>query len=1383
MKKFSLALICVFVAALCTVGLMWAFAAEDATVYVSTSGNDSQNGQTAATAVKTLNRAFELLPKGGKIVLTGTSYAIGANYQTPVSEYKYTLTSELKDAKGNQGVVSYSGCLTLNSDFVIENIRFNGSSTPIIVCNGHNVTFGKNIKNDTNSYIVGGANLVAGDDASKGAFTEDYTIEIQSGVWVNFFGGNRRATGSSPTSTISADINIIIDGATFKKTGTVIEENHNNLSGMNTVTGDLSLTVKSGEIYGTIYAVGRLGTSGKVGNNKGNISIKLLGGTFKNQSGTVAGVLDICQENGVKYNGDYHLEISDAATINFSSITTTGLVGEATLDVPASVISKCSGFVRDVYVSASGKDTNGGTSPADAYKTLTKAVSSVSQNGGKIIVCGDVSVTSDVVLAASKKSLKITSVAGDTDYRGSATLTITGSVQIGTDTTFDKINLAGNGALFAGGHELILGADVKCTGELSVSASSASGDSSSGGQAILMGGSYNIASAGSINSKGAKSVSNTIVSIEGAEVKILCVAGSNDISGTSTASIVSGSVSKGVYGIYTTGNASVSGTAAVEISGGWIAKEIRAVSSGVASTSSGTYTLSIFGGDLNSVTTISGAGFANAIGKASDELLSTFEGFSSTVREKVVYVKDLGAGTRDGSSPENAMASLDLAIKALGSENGTIVICGPLTVDDFTEPAHAGKIKICSRYAGVDYRRLEGAALILAKQYTLAGETLFDDLTVSVDGGTRIFFGNGYPISFGEGVECKIDGDAGSSYPYIFGGSNSSSAALKSASVSVAGGTWARIVGGNRYKSAFLTGDITISVSGGNVVGYVAASGHGTITGNIRIEINGGVIRHGVFGIYCDSDNTTKVKGDIDVYLNSGTIKGKVNASRADLYCQYDGNYTVNMNGSNLDGVTDIDGAAAIRGTSNSVKVYGPGVSYSDPVEGTIEMENPICSGADPWVIFHDGFYYMALVRGDSIVVSKAATVAELGEAEGVKVWTPSASSGLAASLWSPELHYFSEKEFGAEYAGWYIYIATIPAGTDESDQSANRRCYAIRAVTDDPQGSYMAPDTKQINHATKVLLSKNDDVWAIGPSIFRINGKIYLSWTGHEKTTNKTRQNLNMAEMKNPWTVDLSTAGVFCWPTESWEKHGATYSGSTIYPEVVEGATAVYGNDGSIYCIYSVSGYWTDHYALAQLKYKGGNPADVNSWVKSDSPIFVQNGIDVFGPGHAAFVSSADGLTNYFIYHGYRASGRVGGRYVHVEEYTVDANGVHLGSGVASTTDKLLVVTRNPLSLSSKVDLFGKSAGITLPNQNKGEDVTPEDTTAPVTDNGTDSVDTDTIIIIAAVSVMVIVIAAALIVVLKPKKSKTAAAKAEAETKAETKTDTEAKAEDEDSK
>ena len=556
-------------------------------------------------------------------------------------------------------------------------------------------------------------------------------------------------------------------------------------------------------------------------------------------------------------------------------------------------------------------------------------------------------------------------------------------------------------------------------------------------------------------------------------------------------------------------------------------------------------------------------------------------------------------------------------------------------------------------------------------------------------------------------------------YPYIFGGSNSKPATINGTSVTVNGGTWNRVIGGNRLSGTFVLGDISVKINGGNIMGYVAGSGFGTVSGNTTIEINGGTVRHGVFGIYCESTDFTTVDGTIDIHLNGGKVVGKVNASRSDLNCSFSGVYTVHINKTNVDGVTDIKGAGEIKGKSESKRKYGEGVNYADAPEGTVTVNNPLCVGADPWVIYHEGFYYMAIVRGSSVYVSKAATVADLGDAEPVAVWTAGEENGLT-SIWSPELHYFSADEFGAEYEGWYLYIACIPYGAKEDDQINTRRCYVLRSVTSDPQGDYMAPDTKKLNQATPMKLYDDDTRWHIGPSIFRIEGITYLTWTGTVKEPTKTYQTLNIAKMTSPYQIDLSTASVFCQPTETWEKHGATYNQEKNSPEVVEGATALYGPDGAVYCIYSVSGYWTPYYSLASLKFKGGDPLDINNWEKSDAPVFVANKIDVFGPGHAAFVQSADGATNYFIYHGYKTSA-MDKRYVHVEEYYFDEEGnLKFGNGVAITGDVPVVVTKNPLPLSARMSAFGKSG--TNKNPSQGEDAPTVDPVVTETTAVTDA-------------------------------------------------------------
>ena len=412
--------------------------------------------------------------------------------------------------------------------------------------------------------------------------------------------------------------------------------------------------------------------------------------------------------------------------------------------------------------------------------------------------------------------------------------------------------------------------------------------------------------------------------------------------------------------------------------------------------------------------------------------------------------------------------------------------------------------------------------------------------------------------------------------------------------------------------------------------------------------------------------------------------------AKNDAKTTFNGAYTCYINTDELDLVSDIRGALNVPGTSTSRIFYSDDIDVSSAPENKATFQNPITTGADPWVIYHNGYYYMAVVRGASITIAKSTTLAGLGRAEPVAVWTATGNSVVDDSIWSPELHYFSAEEFGEEHAGWYLYFACPDA--DHPDDNFYRRSYALRALTDDPQGAWGSPVDKKANTPTRIVIDSDNSSWNIGPSIFRINGKIYMTWTGRIFEYYGTHtQSLNIALMTNPYTIDLSTKAIICEPTESWEKYGATYNPSAEKnsPEVVEGATAVYGDNGEVWCIYSASGYWTDHYALAQLRFKGGDPCNINNWEKCSSPIFKQNS-EVYGPGHASYTKGHDG-TRYFIYHGYLEPASVEGRArsIFIETFTISSNNVVLGSGTPKALSSTNYVANTPLSIKDRTSGF----------------------------------------------------------------------------------------------
>lgn len=318
--------------------------------------------------------------------------------------------------------------------------------------------------------------------------------------------------------------------------------------------------------------------------------------------------------------------------------------------------------------------------------------------------------------------------------------------------------------------------------------------------------------------------------------------------------------------------------------------------------------------------------------------------------------------------------------------------------------------------------------------------------------------------------------------------------------------------------------------------------------------------------------------------------------------------------------------------------------------------------GADPWLLYHEGYYYYTATYSPYIFVCKSKTLQGMPRAEKKPVFTPSPGTMWSMGLWSPELHYYSKEDFGAEYEGWYLFIACCDG------QNINHRMYVMKSDNGKPDGQYCHPVTGEPNLPLLVISEDDKTVntdWCCGMTELRVNGGIYAMWPGETgRGTMDFHQHINIIKMKNPWTF-TGTKGIICKPDYEWECHGfGLYPDGKIRPKVVEGGTAVYGDNNDIYVIYSGSGYWTPYYALGQLKYKGGDPLDIKSWIKQKEPILVQsyeNGI--YGCGHASYTTAPTG-ERLICYHAYLSPDRKGGRYAFVDTYRIENGSVIIGDG-----------------------------------------------------------------------------------------------------------------------
>ncbi|MBE6679282.1 MAG: hypothetical protein E7598_02025 [Ruminococcaceae bacterium] len=329
----------------------------------------------------------------------------------------------------------------------------------------------------------------------------------------------------------------------------------------------------------------------------------------------------------------------------------------------------------------------------------------------------------------------------------------------------------------------------------------------------------------------------------------------------------------------------------------------------------------------------------------------------------------------------------------------------------------------------------------------------------------------------------------------------------------------------------------------------------------------------------------------------------------------------------------------------------------------TVEFKNPVCRGADPWMFVHDGYYYLCCTAGSVIRLFRSKDPSKIHdetESENVIAFAPREGEMWSKNLWSPEIHYFSPEDFGESHAGWYMFVAC------DDGFNVNHRMYVLKCEDlSSPFAAYGNPITGERFVPEKVVSPTDEhlnDGWRCGQTLLRHKKDVYCMWVDEVgRQTPEFHQRIRIAKMINPYTA--GEAHVMCRPTEEWEMHGygANKEGK-IHPKVVEGGTAIYGDDGKIYVIYSGSGYWTKYYALGHMVLDGDDPADENCWTKDKDPIFSMSD-EVFGCGHASYFFDAAGK-RYICYHAYLSPDRTGGRYVFIEPYKIENGRVIIGDG-----------------------------------------------------------------------------------------------------------------------
>ena len=273
---------------------------------------------------------------------------------------------------------------------------------------------------------------------------------------------------------------------------------------------------------------------------------------------------------------------------------------------------------------------------------------------------------------------------------------------------------------------------------------------------------------------------------------------------------------------------------------------------------------------------------------------------------------------------------------------------------------------------------------------------------------------------------------------------------------------------------------------------------------------------------------------------------------------------------------------------------------------------NPLLSsGADPWCIYKDGYYYYTHTTATNITLWKTKCLGELATAQKKIIFKPPVSGPCSKNLWAPEIHFLEDK--------WYIYFAA-----DTGDNN-DHRLWVLENESPDPmKGTWLM----------KGKLTTPEDKWSIDGTAFRHHQQLYFIWSGWEGDTNG-QQNIYIAKMKNPWTLENKRV-LLSSPELDWETIGDLHDNvNPSHVKVNEGPVVLFKED-QIFLVYSASGCWTDSYALGMLTASiDSDPMNPDSWKKNQQPVFKQSKKNkVYGPGHSSFFKSPDGTEDFIMYH-----------------------------------------------------------------------------------------------------------------------------------------------------
>lgn len=299
---------------------------------------------------------------------------------------------------------------------------------------------------------------------------------------------------------------------------------------------------------------------------------------------------------------------------------------------------------------------------------------------------------------------------------------------------------------------------------------------------------------------------------------------------------------------------------------------------------------------------------------------------------------------------------------------------------------------------------------------------------------------------------------------------------------------------------------------------------------------------------------------------------------------------------------------------------------------------NPVMTAniGDPWMTSYtengENWYLFTYTTNDNITLKRSRALTDNWDnAESRVIFNPDPKSGepWSTDIWAPEIHNISNR--------WYVMFTATPDGDNPPPMqdalcpyncpAVNHRMFVLESSGSDPWTS---------NFTLKPEVNTYDQ-FAIDGTYWHHSNQTYHIYSCWENAYSAWPANLCITHMSNPWTVDSSLADrrIISVPDQPWEK--TPYGSTNIRLATNEGPQQLTNpKTGQQFLMYSAARVNTPFYCLGMLELVGNDPMMHTSWKKhTDGCVFHLNSAEnIYGTGHASFVTSPDGSENYVVYH-----------------------------------------------------------------------------------------------------------------------------------------------------